>query len=96
MLIDKGLSSGEVITLKLITGEEIIGKMIEDTANGTKVSKPMVLSASPQGIGMIPFMITVNPDKEVIINYSAIVSKSVTDKQFADAYIQNTTGIKLA
>jgi hypothetical protein len=56
----------------------------------------MVLSASPQGIGMIPFMITVNPDKEVIINYSAIVSKSVTDKQFADAYIQNTTGIKLA
>lgn len=96
MIIDKGISPGEVVTMKLSTGEEIIGKMIEENAHGIKISKPMVLSAGPQGIGMIPFMLTVSPDKDIVINYSSIVSKGVTDKQFADAYIQNTTGIKLA
>lgn len=96
MLIDKGMSPGEVISMKLITGEEIIGKMVEENAHGVKVSKPMVLSAGPQGIGMIPYMFTVSPEKDVTVNYTAIVSQSATDKQFADAYIQNTTGIKLA
>jgi methanogenic corrinoid protein MtbC1 len=96
MLIDKGMSPGEVVSMKLTTGEEIIGKMVEENAHGIKISKPMVLSAGPQGIGMIPYMFTVSPEKDVTVNYGAIVSQSATDKQFADAYIQNTTGIKLA
>ena len=32
MLIDKGISSGEVITFKLTSGEELVAKLIEDGA----------------------------------------------------------------
>jgi hypothetical protein len=32
MLIDKGVSAGEVITLKLTSGEEIVAKLSEETA----------------------------------------------------------------
>ena len=43
MLIDKGVSAGEVITLKLTSGEEIVAKLVEETATHYKLSKPMVI-----------------------------------------------------
>lgn len=96
MLIDKGVVAGEIITLKLTSGEELIGKLIEDGTNYLKISKPMVLSAGPQGIGMFPYLFTVDPEKDVKLNKTTIVVMEVTEKQFSDAYVQQTTGIKLA
>lgn len=43
MLIDKGVSVGEVITLKLTSGEELVAKLTEETATYYKLSKPMVI-----------------------------------------------------
>jgi hypothetical protein len=96
MLINRGVGAGEIVTLKLMSGEEMIAKYVEETGKGHKLSKPMVLSMGPQGIGMVPFAITVDIDKEITVNASAVIAVEVTEKQFADAYIQNTTGIKLA
>lgn len=95
MLIDKGISPGEVITLKLNNGEELLGRFVEENVHGVKISKPMALSMSPQGVGLIPFLFTVNSDKDITINHGAIVVQSPTEKTFADQYIQSTTGIKL-
>jgi hypothetical protein len=96
MIIDKGISVGEVVTLRLTTGEEIICKLVEDTAINVSVSKPMVLSMGQQGLGMMPFIFTVHPDKNVKLAKASVVMMEATDKQFADQYIQSTTGIKLA
>lgn len=96
MLIDKGVTEGEVITIKLVTGEELIGKLEEDGPLYYKINKPMVLTASQQGLGMAPFMFTINPDKPVRILKSAVMVVEATDKMFSDNYIQGTTGIKLA
>jgi hypothetical protein len=95
MLLDKTLVAGDVITLKLTSGEEIIARYVDETSHGVKVEKPMSLAVSPQGIGMGPFVFTVNPERAVTINYSAIVMQSQTDKAMADQYLQGTTGIKL-
>jgi len=96
MIIDKGISVGEVVTLRLTTGEEIICKLVEDTATNVSISKPMVLSMGQQGLGMMPFIFTVHPDKNVKLAKASVVMMEATDKQFADQYIQSTTGIKLA
>ena len=32
MLIDKGVSAGEVVTLKLTSGEELVARLNEETA----------------------------------------------------------------
>jgi len=95
MLIDKGVSTGEVVSLKLISGEELIAKLAEETATGYKVSKPLVLSMNQQGIGMIPFMFTVNPEKEINISKTSVIAVANCDKQFADQYISGTTGIAM-
>ena len=95
MLIDKGLTSGEVVSLKLSSGEEIVAKLVEDHADSYELAKPLTLSVSQQGVGMIPFMFTVNPEKTIKINKSCVVAAQVTDRQFANQYTQGTTGIAL-
>lgn len=96
MLIDKGVSEGEIVTLKLTSGEELVAKLLEDGPSFIKLSKPLVLSMSPQGIGMVPYLFTVSPDKEIKLNRGTVTVIEVTEKSFADQYIQGTTGIKLA
>lgn len=96
MLIDKGVTPGEVITLKLTSGEELVAKLVEDGAVFYKLSRPMVIGMSPQGPALMPYLFTVNPDKEIKLQKSVVVVAEATDKMFADQFIQQTTGIKLA
>lgn len=96
MLIDKGTTAGEVVSLKLNSGEEIIAKLVEETATGYKVSKPLVLSMNQQGLGMIPFMFTNDMEKDLVINKGSVIVITTCEQQFANQYIQGTTGIKLA
>ena len=96
MLIDKGVAVNEVITLKLTSGEEVVAKLVEETDVYYKLSKPMVLSMTQQGVGLMPYLFTVNPDKEVKLLKTTVTMAEATDKSFADQFIQQTTGIKLA
>ncbi len=95
MLIDRGVTEGEVITLKLTSGEEIVAKLVEDGPLYYKLSRPMVIGMGQQGPGLMPYLFTVNPDKDVKIFKTTVVVAEATDKQFADQFIQSTTGIKL-
>ena len=96
MLIDKGVTVGEIITIKLTSGEELIAKLVEEQPMHYKLSRPLVIGMGPQGPAMMPYLFTVNPDKEIRIAKATITVIEATDKQFADNYIQGTTGIKLA
>ena len=96
MLIDRGVTEGEVVTFKITSGAEIMAKLVEETGVSYKVSKPMVVQVTNQGIGMIPFVITVSPEKTVELFKTNIASVAPTDKEFADSYVQGTTGIALA
>jgi hypothetical protein len=95
MLIDKGVTAGEVITLKLTSGEEIVGKLVEDGAAYYKLSRPMVIAMGAQGPGLMPYLFTVHPDKEIKLLKTTVTVAEATDKSFADQFIQSTTGIKL-
>lgn len=95
MLIDKGVSAGEVVTIKIISGAEIIAKLMEETALSYKLSKPMVLSVGQTGIALMPYILSVDPEKTVEMSKSNVCMIAPTDKQFSDGYLQNTTGINL-
>jgi hypothetical protein len=95
MLIDRGVAEGEVVTFKLTSGEELVAKLVEDGAAYYKLSRPMVIGMGQHGPGLMPYLFTVNPDKDVKLNKSVVAMAEATDKQFADQFIQSTTGIKL-
>ena len=96
MLIDTGVSEGDVITLKLTSGEEIVAKLVEDGAAYYKLKNPQVIGMGPKGPGLMPYLFTVNPDKEIKLLKTTVTVAEVTDKSFADQFIQSTTGIALA
>lgn len=96
MLIDKGVTVGEVITLKLTSGEEIVAKLTEETATHYKLSKPMVIGMGPKGPGLMPYLFTVSPDKEIKLLKNTVTVAEATEKNFADQFIEQTSGIKLA
>lgn len=96
MLIDKGVIEGEVITFKLTSGEEIVAKLLENGPMYYKLSRPMVIGMGPKGPGLMPYLFTVHPDKEIKLAKSTVTVAESTDKTFADQFIETTTGIALA
>lgn len=95
MLISKGLTTGEVVTIKTTAGEEIVAKLVEQGPMGVTVKKPLCLTATKDGIGLVPFLFTTDPEAEVTINRSTIMVLASTIKDAADRYTEQTTGIKL-
>ena len=96
MLIDKGVSVGEVITLKLTSGEELVAKLSEETNAYYKLSKPMVIGMGQKGPGLMPYLFTVSPDKDVKLLKTTVTVAEPTDEAFAKQFLESTTGIALA
>jgi hypothetical protein len=95
MLIDRGITEGGVVTFKLTSGEEIVAKLVEDGAAYYKLSRPMVIGMGQQGPGLMPYLFTVHPDKDVKLNKNVVAMAEATDEQFAKQFLQSTTGIQL-
>lgn len=95
MLINKGVSQGEVITLKLTSGEEIVAKLSEETDTHYRLSRPMVIGQGPQGPGLMPYLFTVSPDRVISLLKSTVTVAEGTDEMFAKQFLESTSGIKL-
>jgi hypothetical protein len=95
MLIDKGVAVGEVITLKLTSGEELVGKLVEETGAHYKLNRPMVIGMGAKGPGLMPYLFTVHPDKDIKILKGTVVVAEATDAEFAKQFLESTSGIKL-
>lgn len=95
MLINKGVTEGEVITLKLTSGEEIVAKLVEDGPLYYKLSKPMVIGMGQQGPGLMPYLFTVSPDADIKLQKSTVTVAEATDAVFAKQFLESTSGIKL-
>jgi hypothetical protein len=96
MLISKGFAEGEVVTLKLTSGEELVAKLVEDGPLHYKLKNPQVIGMGPKGPGLMPYLFTVSPDKEIRLQKSTVTVAEPTDEQFAKQFIESTTGIALA
>jgi hypothetical protein len=95
MLISKGVTKGEVITLKLTSGEELVAKLSEETDTHYKLSRPMVIGQGPQGPGLMPYLFTVSPDKVIGLLKTTVTVAEGTDEMFAKQFLESTSGIKL-
>ncbi len=95
MLLQKSkFDQGDIISMKLISGDEIIGKYVSEDMVEFVIAKPVMLGMTQKGPAMMPVMMTVDPDKEFSIPKSAIMLKGVTAKEIADQYTYQTTGIQ--
>jgi len=95
MLINKGVAVGEVITLKLTSGEELVAQLKEESSTHYKLSRPMVIGMGQSGPGLMPYLFTVHPDKIVSLLKTTVTVAEGTDDVFAKQFLETTSGIKL-
>jgi hypothetical protein len=96
MLINKGITAGDVITLKLTSGEELIAKLVEETDAYYKLSRIQVIGMGPKGPGLMPYLFTVDPDRDVKLLKTTVTVAEPTDGAFAKQFLESTTGIALS
>jgi hypothetical protein len=90
------LQQGDIITIKLMSGEEVLAKLIEITQDSIKISKPRAVVNIPnKGIGLGPFVFTVPQNAEVEIYKNNIVCFTETEDGMARQYREGTTGLTL-
>lgn len=95
MLIETArYDEGDVITLKLISGEEVIGKFVADNEMQITLDRPLMLAMSQKGIGMAPILMTVNPESKLKFNKTAVIVMAKSDDEIAKQYVYQTTGIQ--
>ena len=92
--------TNDVKVLKLITGEELIARVIEEKNNLITLEKPMTLQMLPNtstgqvGFAMVPWMKAAKNDKVVISVEHILVTDGASD-QTEKNYLQVVTGLSL-
>jgi hypothetical protein len=98
MLIDVK-RDGDVVTLKMSSGEELIGTYKDDDSSTYTIDRPVTLSVGPKGgPALTPYLMTVNPanTRNLKINKALVVCVATTDKELADQYSSAMSGIQVA
>lgn len=95
MLIEKPITIGDVVSIKLLNGDEIIARLENETATEIKITKPLAVTVGPQGLGMMPWIFLGEKDT-MTLNKNHVFVMIPSKKDAADQYIQGTTGIALA
>lgn len=97
----------KIVVMKLTTGDEVIGTLVETTGDYVVLSKARTLVMQQMetgqiGLGMIPFMPSADnhatdSENDVKIYTAFVVAEPVgVPKPLEDAYIKTTSKIQLA
>lgn len=89
------LINDEIYTFKLVTGEEVVAKIHNGLVDDYyEVTKPCTVMADPSGkVRMVPSALTMELDKNVTINKSAVAMIFDANESVKKSYEQATSGI---
>lgn len=89
------LEQGKVYTFKMNSGEEMMGKFIEQEDIYLTIASPVTIGAGPKGMQLIPTLFTVDPDSSVTLNINSVSIYAETEDSVKMKYIEATTGIQI-
>ena len=102
MLIEKKIAANDVVSFRILTGEEIIGKCIEITDKTITVSKPIVaqiqmVAPNQAGITFGPFMATADEETtKFTFHLDKLVANPIKPRDdIRKQYTKMTSGIEV-
>ena len=96
MLIETPYKLGDTVTIKLSSGEELVGRLESENDDAYSIKTPLTLVMAQQGLGMQPYLFTAEADQKITFAKRHVTVITKTGKQFADAYQKNTSGLVTA
>ena len=96
MLISKnGYNTDDIISFKILNGDEIVAKLVSEDDDSFTVVKPMAIVPSPQGIALMSALFSVELGKHIRLDKKHVMLNGPTVDQIADHYREVTSGIQL-
>lgn len=94
MLVSRGYQEGDIVSFKLITGDEIVARIIDSGPNGFEIAKPCTVMPGPQGMGLIQSLFTADADVNVVLQKEHVIMHAPAIDAMQKHYIKTTTGIE--
>lgn len=90
----------KITSFKLVTGEEIIGKVTSDVGGRIVIERPRLVRMIPSngavGIALLPWVVSAGDEGAVTIFEKSIVTVVEPLKELQDTYLAETSGLELA
>jgi len=93
MLIETPYKVNDIVTLKILGGDEVIGRLTSIEGGNVTINKPHAVMMGQQGFGLVPYIMTAGPDVKVEFKPEHILSVVKTFEGVAKEYIKQTSGI---
>ena len=95
MLIEV-IKVNEVVSCRLTTGEELVARLKKDKRDDgyVELDTPLIVGRSAEGFGLMPYMMTVNPESTVTIKMEHILSMAKTNDEISKGYTNQTSKIE--
>lgn len=94
MLVNKGYAKGDIVCFKMVTGDEIVAKIVEQNSEGYVVNRPCTVIPSPQGLGLMQSLISADINTNVTLKSEHVIMHGPVITDIENHYIRTTTGIQ--
>lgn len=94
MLVTKTYQQDTIVSFKLVNGDEIVAKVVNDTDANYEISKPCTVIPSQQGLGLVQSLFTSELNNIVVLDKKHVMMSAKTVKDVENHYIKTTTGIE--
>lgn len=96
MLLKTKYDKNDIVSFKLVNGDEIVAKLIEEHDEVFTINKPCTVMPSPKGLGLIQSLFTSDLNKDIDLEKRHVMMHAITQKDIESHYIQTVTGIQTA
>jgi hypothetical protein len=95
MLVTNKYAKDDIVSFKLVNGDEIVAKIVEEGDDGFVISKPCTVMPSQKGIGLIQSIFTSDLDKNINLDKKHVMMHAGSLKDIETHYIKTTTGLDI-
>lgn len=89
------IETGQVYTIKLNSGEEVVAKIVEANDRWLELEHPVSIAPSPQGMALVPALFTADTKQKITVNINSVSMHCPTDESVRVKYIEATTGLRV-
>jgi hypothetical protein len=95
MLVNQKYASGDVVSFKMVNGDELVAKVLEETDAGFSVSAPCTVMPSQQGLGLMQSLFSAKEDAKVFLSKQHVMFHAESLEQMKAHYLKTTTGVEI-
>jgi hypothetical protein len=94
LVSNKKYDQGDVISFRLVTGDEIIARVSEETDSDYVLDKPCTVLPSERGMGLIQTVMTADQERKFTLSKNHVIMSGPSIDAMQKHYLKTTTGIE--